>query len=196
MHLSQSTFRGPEIATVFEPLAALRMQVFRAFPYLYAGTFEYEAEYLKTYADAPRALLLAVFDGEKMVGATTCIPLTDETDEVREPFVRAGLDLEKIFYFGESILLPKYRGQGLGHLFFEVREAHARSFGTFEMACFCAVQRPPDHPARPANYQPLDEFWKKRGFAPAPNLQSRFEWTDVGDALPTAKPMQYWTKKL
>ncbi len=172
------------------------MQVFRAFPYLYAGTFEYEAAYLQTYADAPRALLLAVFDGAKMVGATTCIPLTDETAEVRQPFAEAGLDLEKIFYFGESILLPEYRGQGLGHLFFEVREAHARSFGTFETACFCAVQRPPDHPACPADYRPLDEFWKKRGFAPAPNLQSQFEWTDVGDPLPTAKPMQYWTKKL
>jgi len=190
------SYRGAGISAVYEPLARLRIAVFRAWPYLYEGTMDYEMDYLHTYAKSPRSFLFAVFDGAEMIGATTCIPLEAETEAVREPFVEAGYDLGAICYFGESILLPQYRGLGLGHRFFEEREAHARSFGTFQHTCFCGVVRPDDHPARPSGYRPLDEFWKKRGYLPVPGLQSQFEWLDIGESAPTRKPMQYWMRLL
>ncbi|MCC6725715.1 MAG: GNAT family N-acetyltransferase, partial [Saprospiraceae bacterium] len=191
---SFKTFRGSEIANVFESLGKLRITVFKAWPYLYEGSLEYEVNYLKTYAQSSRSFLFAAFDGDEMIGATTCIPLLDETSEVQEPFLKAGMDLSKIFYFGESILLPQYRGHGLGHRFFEEREAHAHSFGSYEHTCFCGVVRPADHPARPADYRPLDAFWRKRGYQPQPQLQSQFEWLDIGEAEATHKPMLYWMK--
>ncbi len=194
--LTFHSFRGASIATVFEPLAKLRIAVFRAYPYLYEGSLDYELQYLQTYADAPRSLLFAAFDGAEMIGATTCIPLSDETSEVQEPFIKAGLDLASIFYFGESILLPQYRSLGLGHRFFDEREAHARSFGTYRFTCFCGVLRPDNHPARPADYRPLNDFWQRRGYQPHPELQSQFEWLDIGEAAPTAKPMMYWMREL
>lgn len=149
---------GAQFAEVFTELARLRIQVFRAFPYLYAGSFDYEKAYLQTYANASRSFLFAVYDGSQMVGATTGIPLTDETDAVKKPFRDSGYDLSSIYYFGESILLPAYRGQGLGHRFFTEREAYATGFGEYKHTCFCAVSRPDDHPLRPAHYQPLDAF--------------------------------------
>ncbi|MBO0937097.1 GNAT family N-acetyltransferase [Fibrella sp. HMF5335] len=195
-NLSFKTYLGPDIATVFEPLAHLRIAVFRDFPYLYEGSIAYEKTYLETYAKASKALLLAVFDGETMVGGTTCLPLCDETDEVQAPFRRAGYNLDAVFYFGESLLLPAYRGMGIGHRFFDVREAHARSFGTYRLACFCAVQRPANHPMRPAHYRPLDAFWQQRGYQPNPALQTTFSWPDIGETVDTAKPMQFWVKAL
>lgn len=194
--LLQQRYTGPDIAGVFDQLAALRIAVFRDYPYLYEGTVEYEKEYLQTYANAQRAFLLAVYDDSKMIGATTCIPLSDETEEVQQPFLDAGYALDRIFYFGESILLPQYRGRGLGHLFFDEREAHAASFGSYNMTCFCAVKRPDDHPMRSAGYQPLDAFWRKRGYQPAPDLQSWFSWPDLGETVSTQKPMVYWTRPL
>ena len=140
-NLTFITKHGPEIASVFEDLGQLRIAVFSDFPYLYEGTLTHEMEYLQTYADSPRAFLFAVYDGSKMVGATTCTPLVDETDDVRLPFEQVGFNLDSIFYFGESILLPSYRGIGLGHRFFDEREAHARRFGTYTTTCFCAVER-------------------------------------------------------
>lgn len=131
-----------------------------------------------------------------MVGATTCIPLIDETPEVKEPFINAGIDLESMFYFGESILLPDYRGLGLGHRFFDEREAHARSIETCKITCFCSVVRPENHPLKPIDYQPLDEFWMKRGYKKEPSLKSKFEWLDIGENQPTQKEMIYWTKKV
>lgn len=187
---------GSEIAGVFDDLAPLRIAVFRDYPYLYEGTPDYEKEYLQTYADAPRAFLFAVYDAARMVGATTCIPLADETPEVQQPFLDAGYDLGKVFYFGESILLPAYRGRGLGHRFFDEREAHAAGFGTYTMTCFCAVQRPADHPLQPLDYQPLDPFWNKRGYRKVPDLQSYFSWPDLGEKESTAKPMTYWIRHL
>ncbi len=194
--LTYRRYVGAEIAKVFEPLAVLRITVFRDFPYLYEGSLEYEKGYLQTYSQSPRSLLFTVSDGRKMVGATTALPLTDETAEVREPFLKAGYDLGEVFYFGESVLLLEYRGLGIGHRFFDERENHARSFGTFKHTAFCAVQRPEGHPACPVGYQPLDRFWKKRGYAPQPSLTTMFSWPDIGETVSTAKPMLFWTKKL
>jgi len=187
---------GAEIASVFDDLAPLRIAVFRAFPYLYEGSLDYEKEYLKVYAEAENAFLLAVYDGPKMVGATTCIPLINETPEVQEPFINVGIDLENVFYFGESILLPEYRGLGLGHRFFDEREAHTQSFETCKITCFCSVVRPENHLLRPVDYQPLDIFWTKRGYKKELSLKSTFEWLDIGETQPTKKEMIYWTKQL
>jgi GNAT superfamily N-acetyltransferase len=196
MNLQFQTFEGAAIRTVFEPLAQLRITVFRDFPYLYEGSLEYEQEYLMTYANSDQALLFAVFEGGKMVGATTCIPLTDETEDVQEPFLAAGIPLSYVFYFGESILLPEYRGMGLGRRFFDVREAHAASFGDYRLTCFCAVDRPLDHPLRPSDYRPLDEFWSKRGYIKTPGLSTQFSWPDLGESNATPKTMIYWTRLL
>lgn len=190
------TFRGAEIREVTDALAALRITVFCDYPYLYEGSVAYEKEYLQTYINSESSFLFSVFDGEKMVGATTCIPLTGETADVQEPFLRKGMDIGRIFYFGESILLKSYRGLGLGNRFFEEREAHAASFPEVDTVCFCAVKRPADHPLRPADHQPLDAFWTRRGYVKAPEMVSYFEWKDLDEEASTAKPMEYWFKKI
>lgn len=196
MQLTYLKKYGEEIETVFDDLAELRITVFKAFPYLYEGSVEYEKDYLKIYTQSAQSMLFAVYFEGRMVGATTCIPLRDETDEVRQPFEQAGLDIDTIYYFGESILLPELRGKGLGHRFFDERENHARSLNTFKKTCFCAVVRPENHPFKPLDYQPLDAFWTKRGYKKEPTLQSQFEWLDIGDTKSTFKPMVYWMRTL
>jgi GNAT superfamily N-acetyltransferase len=196
MHqLTYKTFIGQDIVKVIEPLAWLRIQVFRDFPYLYEGNFAYEQSYLKTYAEADRAFLFTVFDQDQLVGATTGIPLIDEASEVIEPFAKAGFDLETVFYFGESILLKEYRGLGIGHRFFDEREAYAYSLPSITTTCFCAVDRGENHPKEPIDYRPNDAFWLKRGYEKQISLQSLFEWPDVGELTSTAKPMIYWLKE-
>lgn len=190
------TKKGAEIEAVFDELAALRIAVFRDYPYLYEGTIEYEKDYLKTYAQSDRSFLFAVYDGSKMVGATTCIPLRDETADIRKPFEGSDFEINTVFYFGESILLPEFRGLGLGHRFFDEREAHARHFGTFKTTCFCAVERPENHPAKPVDYRPNDAFWLKRGYKKEPSLRSTLEWPDLGEVNSTPKPMIYWMRAL
>ncbi|WP_375741524.1 GNAT family N-acetyltransferase [Pseudomonas boanensis] len=187
---------GPAIAPHIGNLARLRLTVFREFPYLYNGTLEYEAEYLATYAESPESLFVLALDGERVVGASTGLPLVDETEEFLQPFREQGWDPSRIFYFGESVLLPEYRGTGLGVRFFAEREAYARRLGRFEHCAFCAVERPLDHPRRPLDYQPLNEFWQRRGYRHYPQLRTEYHWRDLDEAQESAKPMSFWLKEL
>lgn len=187
---------GEKLNRYIPALARLRIQVFRDWPYLYDGDLAYEEKYLKTYIEAPDSVIVLALDGERVVGASTGIPLKYETDEVKAPFTAAGYDIDKIFYCGESVLLSEYRGQGAGVAFFEHREAHARELGDFEYSCFCGVQRPKDHPRRPVDYVPLDNFWRKRGYEKHPELNTTFSWKELDEAEESPKPMTFWMKKL
>lgn len=186
---------GDEIAPALDALAALRINVFRAYPYLYDGSAAYERAYLAEFAASPGAVLVAALDGGTIVGAATGAPLSTQKPEFRAPFEAAGHDPDSIFYFGESVLLPAWRGRGIGHAFFDHREARARAAGA-RIAAFCAVMRPPEHPARPADHTPLDAFWTKRGYAPLEGMVTEFSWRDIGDKAETAHPMQVWMRRL
>jgi GNAT superfamily N-acetyltransferase len=186
---------GENLRARLDDLARLRLTVFRAWPYLYKGTMAYERQYLPRYAEAKTGTLIVALDGDNVVGASTALGLNEEEDFVQEPFVKAGMDLRRVFYFGESVLLPEYRGQGVGVRFFEEREAAAKAHG-YRAAGFCSVVRPEDHPARPKDYVPLDEFWRHRGYAKRPDLVSTFSWKDIGERHESEKPMVYWMKTL
>lgn len=178
-----------------DALAHLRIEVFRAWPYLYEGDAAYETAYLETYMKAGGAFIAGAFDGQTLVGACTAAPMGEHDEAFAAPLQAAGFDLKSVFYFGESVLLPAYRGQGIGVEFFTLREAHARRHG-YQNAVFCAVERPQDHPAKPDDYTPLDAFWQKRGYAPLDGITTQFAWRDLGEAAETEKPMRYWHKVL
>ncbi|MBX3453449.1 GNAT family N-acetyltransferase [Ferrovibrio sp.] len=193
--LRMEDLSGSALIARLDDLARLRIEVFRAWPYLYEGDVEYERGYLRRYAEAKTGYIAVAYDGDRAVGAATALALEEEADFVRAPFIEAGMDIAPIYYFGESVLLPGYRGQGVGVDFFRRREAAARRNGK-TICCFCGVQRPADHPARPADYVPLDAFWRKRGYHQRPDLRAGFSWKDIGDDTATEKPMIYWMREL
>ncbi len=119
-------FTGAAMKTYLPAIARLRIEVFRDYPYLYEGNMQDEVEYLKKYADCKDAVLVVVFDGSEIVGVSTGIPLENEIEEVKKPFIESKLEISSYYYFSESMLLKKYRGRGLGHHFFDEREAHAQ----------------------------------------------------------------------
>lgn len=182
---------GPALAAALDEVAALRIAVFREFPYLYDGDMDYERAYLASYRDSPGAIVVGAFDGDLLVGAATGTPLADHAADFAAPLARTGIALERVFYCAESVLLPTYRGQGMGHRFFDLREDHARALG-FDHSAFCAVIRPQDHPARPAGYRALDGFWTARGYAPVAGAIAEFSWKDIGLPRETRKPLQVW----
>nr|WP_081845837.1 GNAT family N-acetyltransferase [Deinococcus marmoris] len=194
MNMDVTALSGPDLRPFIPDLVRLRTQVFRAFPYLYGGTPEYEEAYLRTYLAARDAVIILARDGGEVVGASTAVPLIHETPEVRAPFEPPEFDVSDVLYLGESVLLPEYRGRGLGHAFFDGREAHARRLG-LGVTAFCAVQRPEDHPARPADYRPLNAFWAARGYVERPDLQTTMSWQDVGQTTETPKPMRFWLRR-
>lgn len=193
--LRVETLRGAQIGAQIEALAALRIAVFRDWPYLYDGTLDYEQQYLQMYLHCTRSLVVLIWDGAQCVGASTALPLVDAPTHMQQPFIDAGERRDDVLYFGESVLLPAYRGRGLGVKFFALREAHARALGLARCA-FCAVDRPADHPLKPADYVSNDAFWQRRGYVRQPQLHTTLSWQDIGEAMPGAKPMTFWMRTL
>lgn len=189
------TFHGAEVAPFLDAVAVLRIAVFRDWPYLYAGDREYEKTYLATYAQSARSLFVLAFDGDQVIGASTAIPLSDETASFQQPFLEHGMALADVFYFGESVLLTAYRGLGIGHRFFDEREACARRLG-FPLTAFCAVERNDDDPRRPDGFRSNDAFWQKRGYQRQDDMFSQLEWQESGADAASLHRLRFWLRRL
>jgi GNAT superfamily N-acetyltransferase len=196
MALRILTCTGEAVAPYLGDLARLRIAVFRDYPYLYEGSAAYESDYLAAYARSPRSVFVLALDGDEVVGASTGIPLLDDQPAFQAPFRAQGHALEQVFYFGESVLLRAYRGQGIGHRFFDEREAHARRLGGFALTAFCAVERPHDDPRRPADYRPNDVFWSKRGYRRQHDLFCELSWREPGQAAASSHLLRFWLRPL
>ena len=169
---------GSALVPYLEPLADLRMTVFREWPYLYEGSRDYEMRYLDVYVRSPRSLVALAWDGEHCVGATSVLPLAEAEAEMQKP-----------------LLLAAYRGRGVGVRFFDLREAHARRLG-LSHCVFCAVDRPASHPLKPADHVANDAFWSRRGYTRMESVTSEFRWPDVGEPEDSVKQLTFWQRVL
>ncbi len=189
--LEYATLTRSAVAGQLDAVARLRISIFQDYPYLYAGSLAYENEYLSKLAQSEKGVIVTARIGEMIVGAATGMPLDDEHDALKQCFRDRAMATDDIYYFAESLLLPRYRRQGAGHKFFDMREAWARELG-YKKAVFCTVVRPDDHPARPRNYKPLDQFWTKRGYSVMAGYVAQFPWKEIGGHVESTKPMQFW----
>ncbi len=193
--VSVRSLSGAELEGAIDALASLRIGVFKAYPYLYAGNADYERHYLRSFANAKHAIIAAAcLEDGRVIGCATGSALDAHHAEFSAPLVKLGVDSATTFYFGESVLLPTFRGHGLGHVFFDAREAHARALG-YQRACFCAVTRPPDHPEMPSGYTPLDRFWSARGYHRLEGVSTTYDWPEIANGPDIAHDMAYWLRE-
>lgn len=197
MNITIQTCHGSEIAKHLEAIAKLRIEVFREYPYLYDGSFDYEKSYLQTYIESEKSIAILLFnESQQLVGVSTGIPLQDESEEFKKPFKNNDIYISTIFYCGESIIQKEYRGQGYYSTFFDKRENHAAQMPSIQSICFCAVQRPQNHPLKPDDYRPLDPIWEKAGYQKHPELKTTYRWKDVNEEGESDKEMVFWLKSL
>ncbi len=187
--------KGNEILPFIADLAKLRIEIFRNYPYLYEGDLEYENNYLTTYVSCPESIMILVLENDHIVGASTAIPLEFETAQCQKPFIDQGMNIQNIFYLGESVLLPEYRGRNIYRHFFHERELAATEYGC-HATTFCAIERSPNDSRRPKNYVTLDKIWEHFGYKKYPELCAYYEWKEIGEKTISNKPLIFWLKNL
>lgn len=185
----------PSLGAELAQLARLRIAVFAEWPYLYDGDSAYEQSYLEAFLGGHQTTLVRAKIGDMVIGMATASPMIDQGDSIKDPVAAAGLDVASCFYFGKSVLLSDYRGQGIGHRFFELRESAALGAGA-AYAVFAAVIRDHDDPRKPTNARDLRPFWQKRGYRPLGGAQAMLSWKEIGAGAETDHPMQFWFKPL
>ena len=92
---------------------------------------------------------MLILNKGQVVGATTASPSTDEYEEFRIPYENKGINPKEVFYFGEAMLIPAYRGLGLYRIFMSKRQNAANQYGA-KMCSFLSVKRSYDHPLKPS----------------------------------------------
>ena len=85
MSLRLARLTGAAILPHLDALADLRIRIFYDYPYLYEGSRDYEWRYLQTYAQAADSVVVGAFDGSRLVGAATALPLRQRRQRFPAP---------------------------------------------------------------------------------------------------------------
>ncbi len=193
-------FEGKHIRPFVEDILRFRVRAFKEYPYLYEADLKHEKSYAQEYANDPQGLLAVAFEGNKVVGLSTGIPLKSASPnvaELKQMMLEKGIDFKRAYYYGEAILLPEYQGQGLTTQLYAAKEDKIKSWG-YTRAYLLTVKRPPKHPLKPVNYQSPDALWKHLGFKKLPQFKISFRWNMVVDKATTCREiendMELWQK--
>jgi GNAT superfamily N-acetyltransferase len=190
------SFNGAGLKPYLHTVAKLRTEIFREYPYFEEPDLEHESNYLRKLTSCKEAIAVLIFDNTTLVGASIGQPLNREEAAVQQPFKEKQLDIDSYFFFGDSALLKQYRGRGIGHHFFDAREAHVRHHKKFTHICFCVPDCSLDDPLRPKDYILLDDFWRKRGYVHFPEMKCYLSWRQIGEAKASKKQLSFWIKDL
>ena len=193
--ISLESLSGAALLPHLDDVARLRIAVFHDWPYLYEGDVGYERAYLAAYAQSADSVVVLARAGDALIGASTGIPLAHDSAGFQAPFRARGIDVAQVFYCGESVLLPAWRRRGIGHAFFDAREAHARRLGGFGWTAFAAVDRGDADPRRPPGHRGNEAFWARRGYVRQPGMTMHLHWNElaIGDVT---HPLTFWLRPL
>ena len=204
-NLQVSTYYGTDISPFIPAIAALRIKVFKEYPYLYAGSRAYEEQYLNSYCQARDALVVVIVDPDTqaIVGVSTGLPMSQAETVFQLALKKRQVDPESLYYCGESILEPAYRGRGIYPSLFDYRERHGRQLGLTESVFAAVVRTPESHygrsalALRPNGYRSLADKWRRLGYQPWQGMQVELSWPTIGSQDDeNLHTLQYWHKSI
>lgn len=190
------SFTGSGLRPYLHGLAKLRMEVFQEYPYLETPDLYREMDYLRKIASCKEAIAVLIFDHSTLVGSALGYPLSLEDPTVLKPLIDRNFDISSSFLFGDPLLLTQYRGRGIGHHFFDARESHVQHLPKYKHICFYTFDIPACDPLKPADYVPLTDFWRKRGYIHHPEIHFELPWKSPKEGQIKMRPMSFWYKEV
>jgi GNAT superfamily N-acetyltransferase len=190
------SFTGNGLKPYLHSLAKLRMEVYKEFPYFEEPDLERETKLIKKTFQSKESIGVLIFDNTTLVGVSLGYPLSIEEAALQRPFKERNLDIGSHFFFGDSTLLKAYRGRGIGHHFFDAREAHVCGLKKYKHICFCVPEQLETSAEAPKDFIPLHDFWRKRGYVKHSELDGFLSWKNIGQTASSEKKMVFWLKSI
>jgi len=191
---------GNNASRYIDLVAKLRLEYFKEFPYLYEGNIEYEKKYVTGYTLDKKSMIAVVKINGEVAGISTGIPLISDSEivaDIKKGFQKKEINIDEYYYYGEVIILPKFRGLGLSRKLFEAQDKIVKEWG-FRHVYILTVIRENNHPLKPKNYKSPDVLWKRLGFLQIDKTVS-YHWSTIqkdGSVKNNENTLQFWIKNL
>lgn len=198
--LSIEVIKGKNIAQYAKYIASLRLMMFKEFPYLYDGTLEQEEKYLSFYSDSPDGTLILAKQDDCIVGLLTGMPVNKICElipDFKKILTENKRNTQPAYYYGEALVLPAYRGQGILTKMFQEEDNAIKKMG-YNIAYGITAIREKDDSRRPVNYRDTDTLWTHLGLIKT-NMAFGGEWPTVtksGETKIEMNQVQIWEKPL
>lgn len=194
MKISFEVLKDAQIRSIEDSFADLRMTIFREYPYLYEGDLATEKQYFELFGD--KTICMIAKDGPAIVGVIIGTPLQEIFKPLLKPLIEADINVEKMFYLADLLVLKSYRGKRIGHTLYELFEKEVQKTGKFSHILIREIFKSPGDPKKPFDYYSLDLFWDKRGFKKMEGISQQDKWKAIGDEEISLHTMIYQVKKL
>lgn len=193
--MSIRQFSGGEARAYAGEISRIRRAVFRHFPYLYAGSDEFENEHLESYFEHPETVVSLIFDNGHVGGECIDLPLRCQREILVNATTPSRVDVDKYVYLGECILEPDYRRKKLMPVILKDIYDRAKKRGCTH-ACAIAVCRGDDDPQKPEGYSPFGVWMTKNGYDKVDGWVVEMEWPMMPDGVPRKHALQFWETSL
>lgn len=197
-NLVLKVFSGPQALEHIPAVIDLYCTIFEGFPNLYQKTEDlaYETEYLTEHFKSEDSIISLLFDKDNnVVGYASAIPLSQEQDVIKQPFIEAGIALNKCFYIGEAMLAPAYRNLKITTRWKDFFTQEIKRRGYTHVG-FLTVNRPHDHPSKPAHYETNDSLWSHYGAQKHPTITAQIPWLQSDTHQEENNSLAVWTMSL
>lgn len=189
------TLQFHDVEPLWPQIVKLMDAVYMEYPNLYDGAgdgYDYNLDVFRKARDTHFCL---IFDGPKIVGFIGSMCMEDAVTSYMKHLTAKNIPLQSKYYIGETVILPEYRGKGLGKKLHEAAETHARHLDYSEF-WLCTLDESRVTTPAPAKYSSGEKFWRNRGFTRHPELIFNTRYKAVGESAETAHGMIFYSKRL
>ncbi len=176
-------------------LAEFRSSYFSKFPYLYKADSHQEMQNCNDFAGSQGARIIVLYDDTKAIGIATHIPFMHAWDGLHRAFHNAHLNLKHYHYFAESIIHQDYRGMGLSKFINAHIEQYAKNISAKYITAMTVIRKP-NHPMKPLNYIPFENYMHHFNYAQIPNVNMTISWPTMPHGHEEKHSLIFWQKIL
>jgi hypothetical protein len=175
--------KGKEIEPYIDQLVDLHVAVFREPPYYCEWTLEEYVPFIEMYAKSEEGLACMLFEGKRLIGAATGMPLKEMPELWLKSFKGP---TDRTYYLGEELILEKYRNRHLGkELFEQFEKSIPRSYDTL---AFLRLDDPSEIS--------LNEILRSRGCVENKEIELSFPWKDIRTKETSEHKFYFWDKTI